>query len=309
MTKNLAQLYKEFETECTYFNRLRPETIRGYRNVFELFIKVMPEVEYASDLSSELLLEFFKRLQLRSRIVGKGTIVSGVRNSTIKTYWTKLNSFIQWLISKRYCESNPISEVRLPQPDYDDIKALSDIEIRKIYSSISLYASTSFRLKRDTLMVSVLVFCGLRMSEFLALEIKDINIEKRLLTVQGSTSKSKKVRYIPIHPTLLMHIKDYLSERKLIKYSSPKLIVSSSTGQGLSKHGLKHWVKRIGEISGVRFHLHQFRHTFACNLASQNVHAVKIQKLLGHGSLNMTMTYLRSIDSKDLGDDINKLTF
>jgi len=259
-------------------------------------------------LTPEMLTEFFKRLQTRPRSVGKDTVVVGVKNSTIKTYWGKLNTFFVWLHWKNIILVNPLQGVKPPQPMYEDQKALPDDDTRKLYSAITLHAHSSLLLRRDTVMVSLLIFCGLRLGEFISLEVPDIDFEKQLLTVRSNTSKSKKVRYIPIHPTLLFHLRDYVLERNKKGYKTHYLIVSANSDKGLSRPGLKHWVKNLNAKSGVQFHLHQFRHAFACNLARKDVNAVKIQKLLGHSSLNMTMTYLRSIGTEDLRDEISRLS-
>ena len=129
-----------------------------------------------------------------------------------------------------------------------------------------------------------------------------------LIMIKRDTSKSRKVRYIPIHPTLLLHLKDYIAERNKREYRTHYLLVSSTVDRGLTPHGLKHWVDNMKKKTGVDFHLHQFRHAFACNLARKDVNAFKIQKLLGHSSLNMTMTYLRSIGTEELLADISKLS-
>ena len=60
-------------------------------------------------------------------------------------------------------------------------------------------------------------------------------------------------------------------------------------------------------LSGVKFHLHRFRHTFTHNLAAKNDSAVKIQKLLGHSDLRMTQRYLRSLTPEDMREDVDRL--
>lgn len=306
--RNLQQSFDEFIKECQFSSRLRSETVRGYAAVFKLFTAVMPEINDFQHLTTEMLTEFFKRLQTRERIAGKDTIKVGIKNSTVKTYWSKLNSFFAWLHKKSSILENPLKNIRVPEVEYEDERALDDDSIRKLYSAVTLHSQNALILRRDTAMISLLLFCGLRLGEFIALEARDIDFEKQLLTVRGQTSKSKRTRYIPIHPTLLLHLKDYISERNRHRYITQFLIVSLSHDQGLSRHGLKHWVNSLNKKSGVKFHLHRFRHSFACNLARKDVNAVKIQKLLGHNSLNMTMTYLRSIATEDLRNEINRLS-
>ena len=136
----------------------------------------------------------------------------------------------------------------------------------------------------------------------------DVNLEKRLLTVRSETSKSKRTRYLPIHPTALLHLREYIKERNINRYTTADLFVSYNEDKGLSRPGLKHWVQRLIKLSGVKFHLHRFRHCFATNLARNDVQTVKISKLMGHTDIRMTMAYLRSIDAGDLQEDINKLS-
>ena len=107
----------------------------------------------------------------------------------------------------------------------------------------------------------------------------------------------------------MMHLKDYLNERKKLGLKTEYLIASSRGDRGLSREGLKHWVKALVKKSGVKFHLHQFRHTFACKLAEKNTNGFKIQKLMGHTDMNMTARYMRSLNTEDMEDDIGKISF
>lgn len=305
--KPLQDYFKQFRTELEFFHKLSPESLRGYTAAFTLFLMLMPEINCIEHLNTEMLCEFFRRLQTRKRLVGRNIIKEGVKNSTVTTYWSKLNTFFAWLIQKELLHSNPLAKIKHPKPIYEDSRALSENEIRKLYAAVSLHSKSQLLLRRDTLMLSLLYFTGLRFGEFISLEISDFDIEKQLLTVRGNTSKSKRVRFIPIHPTLLFHLKDYVSERNKKRYTTPFLLVSRNRDRNLSREGLRHWVKSLCQKSGVKFHLHQLRHSFACNLASKDVNAVKIQRLLGHGSLDMTMTYLRSIKAEDLKAEINRL--
>lgn len=310
MTHNqsLEYFFNEYIQECQYSARLRFETIRGYKAVYGLFSMIMPEVNSVEMLTKEMLVEFFKRLETRERTVGKKIVNTGIKNGTITTYWSKLNSFFEWLQRKDIIKTNPLSKIKRPEIIYADKRAVENEDIKKIYSAITLHSTNSFILRRDTAMISLLLFCGLRLGEFISLEVRDIDFERQLLTVRGTTSKSLKTRYIPIHPTLIFHLKDYITERNKRSYRTYHLIVSANNDKGLSRHGLKHWVKNLNKKSGVKFHLHQFRHAFACNLALKDVNAIKIQKLLGHSSLNMTMTYLRSMTAEDMKDEINRLS-
>lgn len=307
-TQKLQKQFDDFILECQYSSRLSLETIRGYKAVFNLLNRLVPEIQNDSEISTELLVIFFQRLETRERVLINKALKTGVKKSTIKTYWSKLNSFLGWLERKAYIKTNPMGKIKPPELTYYEEIALTDFEVRKLYAAVTLHSKNALILRRDTMMLSLLLFCGIRLGEFIAIEIRDIDFLKQMLTIRGTTSKSRKTRFIPIHPTLMFHLKDYIVERNKHRYTTPYLIISTGSDRGLSRHGLKHWVKSLSIKSGVKFHLHQFRHSFACNLAKKDVNAVKIQKLLGHSSLNMTMTYLRSIQSEDLKEEINRLS-
>jgi len=306
---DLKQLFDAYLKECEFSSGLRPATIRGYKAVFNLFLSLIPEAHNTQFLTPALILEFFKRLQTRQRLVGKSSCKVGVRNSTIKTYWTKLNSFFEWLKKNDYLEKNPLRQVKKPpEPSYEDSKALKDEEVDKIISAIILRVTNPLALRRDIVIISLLFYTGIRRGELIALKVTDLDFGKGLLTVRGETSKSKRTRAIPMHPTLQMHLRDYIAERNRHNFKTELLLVSTNRGDaGLTTNGLKHLEKRLIHLSGVKFHLHRFRHSFATNLARKDVSVIKIQRLLGHKSLSMTERYVRSMIAEDLLEDISKL--
>ena len=59
--KNLEQLFNEFAYECEFARKSRPETIRGYRQTFATFLKLMPNVSLEL-LNSETIIRFFEIL-------------------------------------------------------------------------------------------------------------------------------------------------------------------------------------------------------------------------------------------------------
>jgi integrase/recombinase XerD len=308
MKKELKELFGDYIHECRFTTRRRPTTIKGYQEVFRHFSNLMPEVNYPSALTTDRMNEFFVRLQKRERVVGRGEIRKGVKDSTVKTYWSRLFSFFEWLKEREIIEKNPLKGITPPQPKYDDHRALRKKEIDRILSAITQHSKNSLIMKRDMLIVHILLFAGLRRGEISQLQVRDIDMERGILTVRPETSKSRRLRQIAINKTLYLHLDDYLRERKAHGYKTEYLIVSSTTDQGLTEHGFKHWVKRIERQSGVKFHLHRFRHTFAISLVNSGVNVVKIQRLMGHTDIRMTQRYLRSMGVEDMREDVDRLT-
>jgi len=309
--QQLDAVFTMYLSEGEHIRRLSKQTIKGYSEVYLTFKKIVPEVNYVEDLHPYLIQEFFKRLGTRERKVGAQTKV-GVKPSTTSTYYNKLMAFFRWLEERGYVKEHYLTQsIRRPStPIYDDEKALTNEEVSKIIASISLHTvEDNFLNKRDIAMISTLLYTGVRRGELLGLRIQDVDFEQKQVFVNHFTSKSKANRYIPLHPTLHYHLKEYFKELRKGKYSCEYLFVSSKSDSGLTKEGLRHWVKRYKIKSGVPFHLHRFRHTFACSLAKNGADLMSIMKLLGHTSSRMTERYLRSISTKDAKIYLQKLTF
>ena len=310
MNTDREKLFEEFINECKFARSNRPDTIRGYRQAFLLFTQFNHEASVET-IDQSNLSHFFEWLQTRDRPVGKDKIfVRGVRNSTVRTYWSKLNTFFEWLVIRKEIMINPLLQIKRKRPKvrYDDIRSLRKHEIDKIIAAIYADQTNRLQFKRDLAIVHTLLFTGVRRGELLGLRPDDLDFGRNSIRIRGETSKSKETRLIPINPILKATLEDYLDERRKGKYTTASLFVSLNNDSGLTRDGIVHWTKRLVALSGVRFHLHRFRHTFAHNLAASGVSLDKIQKLLGHTDLRMTQQYLRSLTVEDLADSINKLS-
>lgn len=305
MKKGLVSLFNEFIFECEYARKLKPATIRGYKSVFSFFITLCPDVTRGS-LDTHTVITFFKELETRNRVVGRGLVKTGVKKSTIATYWSKLNPFFKWLKSKELIKANPFDSMAYPTPTYEDKQFLSRNEVERIMTAVITNATKNvFMLKRNLLLIHLLLFCGLRKEELLQLQIRDIDLSKKELTIRRESSKSDRTRCLPLHAHVLMHLVEYLKARR--HYTCQYLLVSSLRDERLTGDGLKHLVDALRQRSGVPFHLHQFRHTFAVNFLKQSGNVTKLRQLLGHKDITVTMIYLRCLPPSEMQGDIERM--
>ncbi len=314
--KSLKELHQEFMDEKQYSERLRPSTLKGYAESFKLLNKLIPGLS-VEDLTRETMNRFFKQLETRKRIVGKGREVNGVRASTTLTYWSKLNTFFEWVVSQKdnkgkpkYIRVNPLLGIRRPQVKYDDRRWLNHQELEKIMTATILNAHwlNNYVRKRNIAIILTLLFTGIRSGELVGLYVSDIDFERRLLTIRGETSKSREHRKVPINPKLWTHLNDYLDARKKENKMTPYLFTSSTKDEGFTADGLKSVVKHIVKASGVKFHPHRFRHTFAVNLSLRNIDVYHLKVLMGHQNIDMTTKYLRHFPQTKMREDINTLS-
>ena len=306
---DLAQLHEEFLSEQRFSARLSGATLRGYRQTFALLASLMPQMS-TQQLTPAAMTEFFRRLETRSRMVGRGKNRLGVRSSTIATYRSKLNRFFEWLKGREMIRSNPFDGMPYPRVEYLDRKYLDKASVERIFAALVLSAPWRSRLlrTRNLALFSTLLYTGVRKGELLALRLTDVDLDHMQLTIRAETSKSRLRRVVPLNSKLIMALEDYVDQRRTLPLQSEYLFVGASGRSPLTAEGLKHLVEQVKCISGVSFHLHQFRHTFAVNLLNRGADVAKLKQLLGHRDIRMTSAYLRCLTSNAMLNDIEGIT-
>ncbi|MFT5387701.1 MAG: integrase/recombinase XerD [Candidatus Omnitrophota bacterium] len=130
-----------------------------------------------------------------------------------------------------------------------------------------------------------------RVSEFVQLEIQDLNVREATLLVRFG--KGGKQRLVPISNTLAIDLKDYIDGR------SKGPIFLSSWGKMYTPRYIQKICKEVSEYCGFEPSLtpHIFRHSHATYLlnASPGVDIAHLQTLLGHSDINTTTIYARSL--------------
>jgi site-specific recombinase XerD len=301
MNKNFNQYHEDFMAESRYSKRFSPATLRGYQAAFELLCSVMPGIALDS-ITDTTLKAFFRELETRERVVGRGRIKKGVKTSTIATYRAKLSPFFAWLVKSGHIKASPFGGFTPLRVSYNEPKYLRQEQVERIMTAITAKISWAslFIQKRNYAIIATLLYAGLRKTELLSLKIHDIDLERKTLHVNGSTSKSGDSRIVPINLSLYRALEDYFQERKKKGYGTSYLFVSDTRDDGLTDDGFKHLIEKLTRESGIKFHAHQLRHTFAVNVI-QNGNLPAAQQLMGHKTVLSTMVYLRA-----LPDDIKR---
>jgi site-specific recombinase XerD len=150
-----------------------------------------------------------------------------------------------------------------------------------------LLAATKFR---DRCLIKTLWWLGVRRSELIQLDVPDLEVERKRVTVQEG--KGDKTRVIPIIDD------EYLSDLIiLIGHRKTGPIFLSNRNRKMAPRSVNHIVETIGVKAGVTnpnprlTHLnpHLFRHSIARFLNSKGFSAEWMQNFLGHESYKTTM--------------------
>ena len=156
--------------------------------------------------------------------------------------------------------------------------------------------------QRNRTLLIVLWRSGLRLSEALDLEIRDLDLERgRLLVRQG---KGKQRRVVGLDPHALEELKAWLSMRASKVQNSPYVFctIIHGTGRRMAASTWQGTIKDIARRAGIerRVHSHGLRHTHAAELVREGVHSHVIQLQLGHSSLSMTEHYLAHLEPAEV---------
>jgi len=150
----------------------------------------------------------------------------------------------------------------------------------------------SLRSWRDRAMAGLMVFCGLRSVEVLALRVVDVDIGGRWLLVNG---KGAKQRRVPLDVDVAGVIQTYLLAERPDTDSDRLFIVAKgpTRGQPLSPAGLRRVFRYHRDLTGVAAaRPHALRHTFGTALAEAGIDLAVMQALLGHAHIDTTARYI-----------------
>ena len=141
-------------------------------------------------------------------------------------------------------------------------------------------------------LLTLLLFAGLRRSEVAAITLGDIDLKNAQLLVRG---KGAKQRVVPLAPLVVEAIREYLPCRP--QTESQHLFVSRVGGRSIHARVAGRMLQRVLEKAGLGqdgITPHRLRHTFATHLIRNGVDVRTVQELLGHADLQTTSRYLHS---------------
>ena len=131
--------------------------------------------------------------------------------------------------------------------------------------------------------------CGLRVSEVIEVQVKDIDGERSLLRI--TQGKGAKDRLVIISPGLLNQLRDYWRRYRSRQWLFPH---AHRPGQHIGISSAQRIFGKAKRLSGVEKEggIHSLRHAYATHQLAQGLPIHQLQKLLGHINIHSTMRYL-----------------
>lgn len=162
---------------------------------------------------------------------------------------------------------------------------------------LNIFNIRYFNSRRNKVMIELFLCTGLRLSEMLDLQWKDINLMSgQLKVVQG---KGKKDRILWINEDMLNILRNWKIEQSN-KYGVVDLVFCSRNKKRLDDKGIRKMIETYSIKAGINKHItpHTLRHTYATDLLRETKNIRLVQKALGHADLSTTMIYTHIVDDE-----------
>jgi integrase/recombinase XerD len=282
----------------TYFNPL----YKLYNYISSLKISNMKEID--EDILSDFLITATSTLSDASKKNHKIAIVNfftyiDKQNISNKNDDNENNAYLYNIELKNWGGLRGKSGSKLPS-------FMNEKEIHNFLDSLNNYPFSIKTNARDKLIIKIIIYTGLRVSEALNLNIKDLFAQDDLYLLQVK-GKGNKPRVAMIKKSI---ISNELEQWMQIRHTDTSLLVCNQKGNLLTQSYISRVVEKVLINAGIRKEkngAHMLRHSFATLLYNKHHDLVLVQEALGHADLNTSRIYTH-FDSNKLKKTTNLIS-
>lgn len=206
--------------------------------------------------------------------------------SHIYTQLLAIKLYFDYLERTRRIKQNPYN-LKIKQPIKKERLVFTQEEIKTLYQNCTNLLETTI--------LNLCYGCGLRRSEVIELNVKDINFEQKLLYIR--LGKGKKRRVIPLTESIVKDLKNYNNQIEIYRKKKAQNFLINEFGSPITGSTIyetfKKLLKRTQEINHQNYCLHSLRHSIATHLLENEMSVEMVRDFLGHSQLGSTQIYTR----------------
>lgn len=226
--------------------------------------------------------------------------------STINKKINSLKVYNDFLRTKGFLSESFIQlkrdRIKIAAGSENNVDALSDEQVEQLLFYVENGKKVSTRNK---LIVYLLLYTGVRVSELVGIKIADVDFLTSQLAVIG---KGGKRREIGLRQDVLQLVRDYMKEeRSESNFSHSDYLLVSQRAEKMHRDAVRDWLAKISKELGFKLHPHLFRHTFCTRLLKKGVDLTTVSKLAGHSTVNMTARFYIQTTKQEKMDAVNLL--
>lgn len=216
--------------------------------------------------------------------------------ATVGRQVAALKGFFRFLCQEKRVESDPTAYLESPKLDQKLPLVLSVEEVEILLQSPEEYKPTQLR---DRSMLELLYATGMRVSELVNLNLKQIDLNLAYVRCVG---KGGKERIIPLGSAATRAVREYLDKGRplLLKNPAQPALFINRLGKPLTRQGFWMIIKKYARQRGISKEItpHTLRHSFATHLLANGADLRSVQELLGHADVSTTQIYTHLTKSR-----------
>ena len=255
---------------------LSRQTVKNYLDDLKQFFIFFKDYKNVEDLSGGDLKVFLVH-----------QINSGNKISTALRRLSSTKQFFYFL-KREGLFYDEIPEIEAPKKPSRLPVCLSLEEVEALLDAPDLTTDSGIR---DKAMLELMYASGLRVSELLSLEKKNLNLNKGMVNVFGKGAKERKV---PVGEFAMEYVVNYINEvRKKYAKDGSKYLFLNRSGKPLSRVYFFKQIRKYADQAGIDKVIspHTLRHCFATHMLEGGAQLRAVQEMLGHTNISTTQIY------------------
>ena len=271
----IVQLISEYLNWLEIERGLSKNTLEAYKNDLIGFFDYFQNVENLDEIKRNNFSEYTMFLASNN-----------ISSSSITRKLASIKGFFKYISANREIKSNPALSITSPKIPKRLPKVISSDKIKTILkNNMTIKEKAVFELLYAT---------GLRVSELVNLEVKNIDLKNNLIKTTG---KGSKERFVPVGKKAKAALNEYLKQRELILKTGfgsnhkENSIFINDNGKKITRQWVYNFIKKQGELIHKHISPHTIRHSFATHLLENGADLRAVQELLGHSSVVTTQLY------------------
>ncbi|HEY5532264.1 MAG TPA: site-specific tyrosine recombinase XerD [Candidatus Anoxymicrobiaceae bacterium] len=259
-----------------------PNTISAYRRALVRYLDFLrlEGIENPEDVAPEHVMAYAASLASRE---------AALSARSISQVFSAMRMFHRFMVAEGICQADPTGTLPSPRMPGRLPKALTRRQVEKLLDAP--HGGDALGI-RDRMMLEMLYATGMRISELCGLDVGDLDVENRIVTVRG---KGDKWRMIPFGSVAAESMRRYFEDARpeLGRGGRTSAVVLNNRGGRLTRQGCWKIIKGHAEAVGIGDLVtpHVLRHTFATHMLEGGANLLVVQELLGHASIATTQIY------------------
>lgn len=210
-------------------------------------------------------------------------------SSTVSRNVASIRAFFQFLQKEHLIYTDPADHLRPPKIEKKLPQILSMEEVEVLLEQPSVKTVKGLR---DKAMLELLYATGIRVSELIHLERKDINLTIDYIICRDA----EKERIVPFGQAAKKALQVYYEQgrEKLLKGQESSYAFVNCSGKPMSRQGFWKILKSYAVSAGIEKDItpHTLRHSFAAHLVQNGADLKSVQEMMGHSDISSTQIYV-----------------